>query len=194
MMSDTLVQRQQLRRQLRQARRQLSPYQQQQASQQIALRFARLFIFKRAKRIAFYQASDGELNPQLLIKLAIKLKKHCYLPVLQRFPNQELGFVQIKHNTRLHKHRFGFKEPKHQPRLFIHQLDLVCLPLVGFDKYGHRLGMGGGFYDRSLAKKKFSQVYKLGIAHDCQQLTALEAAPWDITLNAVLTPTRCYIV
>ncbi len=194
MMSHPLHQRQQLRHQLRQTRRQLSRYYQQKASQQIAQRIMRLACFKRAKHIAFYQASDGELNPQSLIKLALKLNKHCYLPVLQRFPNQELGFVQIKHNTRLHKHRFGFKEPKQHPRLFIHQLDLVCLPLVGFDRYGNRLGMGGGFYDRSLAKKKFSQLYKLGIAHDCQLLNGLEAAPWDIKLNAVLTPTRCYLV
>lgn len=186
------LQRKQLRQQLRSQRRQLSPYQQKLASKKIALRLIRLPQFKQAKYIAFYQAADGEINPHLLIKLALKHHKQCYLPVLQRFPNQELGFVRIYANSRLHKHRFGFKEPKQKPRLFIYQLDMVCMPLVGFDKNCQRLGMGGGFYDRSLAKKKYHQVVKLGLAHDCQQVSQIPTASWDIALDAVLTPTVLY--
>jgi 5-formyltetrahydrofolate cyclo-ligase len=186
-------QRKQLRQQLRKQRRQLSPYQQKVASKKIALRLIRLTQFKQAKRIAFYQAADGEINTQLLIKIALKHHKHCYLPVLQRFPNQELGFVRIYANSRLHKHRFGFKEPKQKPRLFIYQLDIVCMPLVGFDKHCQRLGMGGGFYDRSLAAKKYCHVFKLGLAHDCQQVNNIPTASWDIALDAVVTPTQYYL-
>jgi 5-formyltetrahydrofolate cyclo-ligase len=177
-----------LRRQLRQQRRQLSPFQQKIASQKIVLRLRQLAIFKRAKHIGFYQAADGELNPLPLLKLALKHQKHCYLPVLRRFPNHELGFVRVTTHSRLHKHRFGFKQPQQKPRLWIHKLDVVCMPLVGFDNYGHRLGMGGGFYDRSLARKKYHRPFKLGLAHDCQRLDYIEPAPWDMTLDAILTP------
>lgn len=185
--------RKKLRQQLRQKRRHLTPHQQKIAAKKTAQRLVKLPNFKTAQRIAFYQATDGELNPKALIKLALKHHKKCYLPVLRRFPNNELGFVRIYANSRLHKHRFGFKEPKYRPRLFIHQMDMVCLPLVGFDNRCQRLGMGGGFYDRSLARKKWGQVFTVGLAHECQQVTQIPIAAWDIALNAVLTPTRCYL-
>jgi 5-formyltetrahydrofolate cyclo-ligase len=72
-------------------------------------------------------------------------------------------------------------------------MDMVCLPLVGFDNRCQRLGMGGGFYDRSLARKKWGKVFTVGLAHECQQVTQIPIAAWDIALNAVLTPTRCYL-
>ena len=82
------------------------------------------------------------------------------------------------------------KEPKNGRKLFIYQLDMVCMPLVGFDRQCHRLGMGGGFYDRSLANNKNPKLTKLGLAHDCQQVDVLANQPWDIPLDGVLTPTH----
>jgi 5-formyltetrahydrofolate cyclo-ligase len=184
--------RKQLRQQLRQQRRQLTPHQQKIAANKTAQRLLKLPYFNIAQKIAFYQATDGELNPLPLIKLALKHHKECYLPVLRRFPKHELAFVRIYANSRLHKHRFGFKEPKYRPRLFIHQMDMVCLPLVGFDSDCQRLGMGGGFYDRSLARKKWSRLFTLGLGHDCQQVVQIPVAAWDMRLSAVLTPTQGY--
>lgn len=191
-MSALLTQRQQLRQQLRRQRRSLSVFQQQQAAKNICQRVIKLKVFKQAQRIAFYQAADGELNPRYLLKLALAYGKHCYLPVLRRFPKQELAFVRVNKHSRLCKHRFGFKEPKQWPRLFIHQMDMVCMPLLGFDKQCQRLGMGGGFYDRSLARKKITTVFKLGLAHDCQYVNQLPIASWDMPLDAVVTPSRYY--
>ncbi|MCC6373677.1 MAG: 5-formyltetrahydrofolate cyclo-ligase [Moraxellaceae bacterium] len=185
--------RKQLRQQLRQKRRQLTPNQQKNAAKKTAQRLVKLPCFKTAQRIAFYQATDGELNPQALIKLALKHHKKCYLPVLRRFPKYELAFVRIYAHSRLHKHRFGFKEPQGRPRLFIHQLDMVCMPLVGFDSHCQRLGMGGGFYDRSLARKKWGQAFTVGLAHQCQQVTQIPIAAWDMALNAVLTPNQSHL-
>ena len=116
--------------------------------------------------------------------------KSCYLPVLRRFPKAQLGFVKVAPDSRLHRHRFGMKEPKFGRRLFIYQLDVVCMPLVGFDDKGNRLGMGGGFYDRSLAHHKNPRLIKLGLAHDCQQVDVLPTNTWDIALTGVLTPTQ----
>ena len=184
------LQRQQLRQQLRHQRRSLSVHQQQQAAKKICQQILKLKAFKQAQRIAFYQAADGELNPRYVLKLALAYGKHCYLPVLRRFPKQELAFVRVSKHSRLCKHRFGFKEPKQRPRLFIYQLDMICMPLVGFDNQGQRLGMGGGFYDKSLAHYQQKAVFKLGLAHDCQQVKRVPSASWDIALNGILTPTR----
>jgi 5-formyltetrahydrofolate cyclo-ligase len=98
-----------LRKSLRQLRRSLSPYQQQQAAKKITYQFAKTSIFKNAKKIGFYQASDGEINPQYLLKLAYAQGKSCYLPVLRRFPKFELGFIKVSPYCRLHRHRFGMK-------------------------------------------------------------------------------------
>lgn len=185
-----LEQRQQLRKLLRQRRRSLSSYQQKHAARQLMQAFRQLVVLKNAQKIAFYQAADGEINPFLLMQLTWLYGKHCYLPVLRRFPNQELGFIRVYRHSRLHRHRFGFKEPKATRMLFSHQLDMVCLPLVGFDSSGQRLGMGGGFYDRSFARSPKKKVYKLGLAHDCQQVEQLHSQAWDIPLDAILTPSQ----
>ena len=179
-----------LRKTLRQLRRSLNTYQQQLAAKHLVYRLAKTTPFKNAKKIGFYQASDGEINPKYLLKLAHAQGKSCYLPVLRRFPKFELGFIKVSPYCRLHRHRFGMKEPKNGRKLFIYQLDMVCMPLVGFDRQCHRLGMGGGFYDRSLANNKNPKLIKLGLAHDCQQVDVLVNQPWDIPLDGVLTPTH----
>ena len=66
------------------------------------------------------------------------------------------------------------------------------MPLVGFDNKGNRLGMGGGFYDRTLANldRLSYRPLLIGVAHDCQQADALPVMQWDIPLNAIVTPTQ----
>jgi 5-formyltetrahydrofolate cyclo-ligase len=182
--------RQQLRKTLRQRRRSLTAYQQQQAAKQIALRLINSPLMAKCQKIGFYLAMDGEISPHYLLRLALARGKSCYLPVLRRFPKSELGFVKITATSRLYRHDFGMKEPRQRPRLFINQLDLVCMPLVGFNKQGHRLGMGGGFYDRSLARCQNKRLMKLGLAHDCQEVDALINQPWDIPLHGVVTATQ----
>ena len=64
------------------------------------------------------------------------------------------------------------------------------MPLVGFDRLGHRLGMGGGFYDRTFAAEswRFRRPCLIGVAHDCQEVEQLSAQPWDVPLDALVTP------
>ena len=189
-----LTDRKTLRQTLRQRRRSLSRHQHQQAAKKLALRLANHPWFGRSQHIAFYQAADGELDTHYLLRLALAYGKTCYLPVLRRFPKQQLGFVRIQRHSRLYKHRFGIKEPRYGRRVFSYQLDMVCLPLVGFDRHGQRLGMGGGFYDRSLASYKNRAVLNVGLAHDCQQVERLANAAWDIPLHAIFTPTKQWLV
>ncbi len=76
------------------------------------------------------------------------------------------------------------------------KLDLILLPLVGFDTHCHRLGMGKGFYDRSLEflnhRQHWRKPHILGLAHDFQRVESLPADPWDVPLQGVVTDKSFY--
>lgn len=186
--------RQQLRQQLRAKRRALSHAEQVRAANQLAHHLSQQLWFIRAGHIAFYLPNDGEIDPSPLLRLALAQGKHCYLPVVQA--NKSLQFRRY-YGQPLRANRYGIGEPKRgeqwRPSWL---LDLVLLPLVGFDADGNRLGMGGGFYDRSFAARAgrpTRQIRLVGLAHACQQVPKLPAAPWDKSLTAVATPSRLYL-
>lgn len=185
--------RSQLRRQLRQTRRNLTCEQQHQASRQLLRQLVQHPLYRRSRHIAFYLANDGEINPQLLLQHARHLGKHCYLPVLDSWPHGRMQFQRLTASQRWTSNRFGIHEPAfnrdHQVRPW--RLDLVFMPLVGFDGQGNRLGMGGGFYDRAFAFRRRRQHWPgprlLGLAHACQKVGQLPAAPWDIPLDGIVS-------
>ncbi len=153
-------------------------------------------LFLRSRHIAFYLPNDGEIDPRPLLAAALACGKHCYLPVLKPGSENRLWFVRYDLDTPLYKNRFGIPEPRADYRRAIDatQLDLVLMPLVGFDAAGGRMGMGGGFYDRTFAyknKSPSSKTYLLGLAHSCQRVEQLDVAPWDIPLAAIATPCWC---
>lgn len=152
-------------------------------------------LFRNAKSIAFYIANDGELDPTLLLQRALALGKACYLPVLGK-GTPSLSFARYRAGDKLLRNRFNIPEPlPYKEKLAGFQLDMVCVPLVGFDSRGNRLGMGGGFYDRTFAERlryRKGRPLLLGLAHQCQQVTALPAQPWDVPLDAIATEMDFY--
>ncbi len=190
-MTTTPDPRQALRKELRARRNSLNPTQQEAASAWALRHLMKSPKFLRAQHVALYIAADGELNPNLIAEQLWKMGKHCYLPVLHPRSEGQLWFVEYTPNTELKPNRFGIPEPDHrQERKFApNLLDVVLLPLVGFDRRGGRLGMGGGFYDRTFAfhKGKKTKPYLIGMAHSCQEVEMLETADWDIPLYAVVT-------
>ena len=190
------VSRAQLRRQLRKRRRALSRAQQRAAARRLQRAMAQDLRFIRARHIAFYLANDGEIDPAPLMQHARRLGKHCYLPVLSRWPSTTMRFQRLATGQRWQHNRFGIREPRAQRSLQVKawRLDLVLLPLVGFDTAGNRLGMGGGFYDRAFAWRRWRTHTRrprlLGLAHHCQQVEHLDGASWDIPLDAVVTDRR----
>ena len=187
-----------LRRQLRQARRQLSPTRQRLAARELYRQLAQHPVFRRARHIAFYLPNDGEIDPRPLMLEAQRRGKATYLPVLNAWPRTRMVFQRIMPNERLRPNRFGIAEPafrlNRQRRIWT--LDLVLMPLVGFDEHGGRLGMGGGFYDRSLAyrgrRKNGHKPTLLGLAHECQKVDRLPLEPWDVSLQATVTDKSWY--
>lgn len=178
-----------LRSLLRRKRRTLSATQQATSAQGLYRQLAQHAWFRRARDIALYLSSDGEISPHLILQEAQQRKKNVYLPVVSCWPERHMVFQRITAATRWRKNRFGIIEPvpdtRQQRRLWT--LDLICLPLVGFDAHGGRLGMGGGFYDRSLAGCVLPLPPLLGLAHSCQQVERLPLEPWDMPLDAVVT-------
>jgi len=187
-----------LRQRLRQQRRQLSPQQQHHAAQQLSKRLCHHPLFLRSQHIAVYLPHRGEMSLHPLIKRAWSMGKRCYLPVLKAH-KPALWFIPYTPETPLKNNRFGIPEPRH---LNFHHarpawaFDLVLTPLVGFDNHGQRLGMGGGFYDRSFAYILKSQQQRRcplwGVAYDIQHISRLPIRTWDVPLSGVCTQTGIY--
>ena len=190
-MSSHLDSRQTLRRQLRQARRSLSSEQQLSAAKALLRCFQEQLSNPQivdAKRIALYLSNDGEISPHLLCEYFWQQNIQTYLPVIQ---GKQLTFALYSADTIWQENVYGIKEPITMDYLSGGELDIVLLPLVGFDSEGGRLGMGGGFYDRTFANKRTDEAPLLiGLAHDCQHVNRLPVEGWDVPLQAILTPTH----
>ena len=190
--------RTELRRLLRQRRRQLTPLEQRRAARDLYRQLSHHPLFRRARHVALYLANDGEIDPALLLREAQRRGKATYLPVLNPWPRTRMVFQRLRKGEKLRPNRFGIPEPHfyRARQRKARTLDLICLPLVGFDERGGRLGMGGGFYDRSLAyldlRKNWHKPTLMGMAHQCQQVDHLALASWDVPLQATVTDRGWY--
>ncbi|HDM8040366.1 5-formyltetrahydrofolate cyclo-ligase [Vibrio fluvialis] len=188
--------RHELRKLVRQQRNQLSSDIQYQASQDLICRFAALPEMQTCHHIALYLSTDGELDTQPLIEWLWSQGKAVYLPVLHPFSAGHLLFLHYQSSTPMTYNKFGILEPKLDQTLVkpVKELDLICTPLVAFDSHGHRLGMGGGYYDRTLAHwfKTGEGAQPMGLAHDCQHVEQLPTEAWDIPLPKIVTPNQIW--
>lgn len=190
--------RNQLRKEIRRLRRSLSPTQQQQASISLLRTMRNRPDFRRAKSIAMYLPNDGEISPEPLIEHCWKTGKQVYLPVLHPILHNRLWFVPYTPQTRMIRNIYGIKEPKLLPstRRAAWALDLVLLPLVAFDPKGNRMGMGGGYYDRTFSFKNQRKGLRgpslIGLAHEIQKVEELPVESWDIPLTGIVTDANSY--
>ncbi len=188
----------QLRKNIRSKRRKLSLQTQKIHSNFMARQASACHPLQHSKRIAFYFANDGEMDPAPLVQRALQAGKRCYFPVLRNRPTKSLWFRAYKRNQKLDLNRFGIPEPAASNRSITKPwgLDLIIMPLVAFDLAGNRLGMGGGYYDRTLSYRLNRSHWKgpklIGIAHELQRVDSLPAKHWDIPLDAVITEKRLY--
>ena len=184
-----------LRRQLKAARNALRPAARRRAAR-AALRLAlRHGLLLRAQRIGFYLPQGGEFDAHPLLNQALWMQRACYLPVLPG-RGRVMRFGRMGRDTRMKANRYGIPEPMDARPLRARQLDLLLMPLVGFDREGHRLGMGGGYYDATLAFMRHRRWWRkprlVGLAYECQQVETLPHEPWDMPLDAVLTERRLH--
>ncbi|WNC73249.1 5-formyltetrahydrofolate cyclo-ligase [Thalassotalea psychrophila] len=198
--------RAQIRADIRRLRQQLTKLEQQQASAAISAKLSLHPQVVAADSIAVYLANDGELDLVDFIQWCWQQNKQVYLPVIHPFCKGNLLFLHYLPSTPLVNNKYGISEPKLNVGnvLPVAQLDVLITPLVAFDSTGNRIGMGGGFYDRTLAtwhklfiqqpkqsnKQHSKQIkpFPLGVAHTCQKIAEVPVEHWDIPLAEILSP------
>ena len=145
-------------------------------------------VYQQADSIAVYHAIERECSLQVLVNHAWTAGKQVFLPILHR---ELLEFGRWTEQTCLQKNRYGIDEPTSSESMKADKLDLVLAPLVAFDQHGTRIGMGGGYYDRTfafLAERARSAGSRLvGVAYEFQRTALPDPRPWDIPLDAVVT-------
>lgn len=185
-----------LRQEFRKRRQQLSQTEQQQAAQDLVINCCNYTPFKVAKNIACYLSNDGELDTQYIIEYCWQKHISVLLPVVDPQKVGHLQFLVHQAKAPMQRNQYGIAEPvwSADKVLAIDEIDIIFTPLVAFDMQGNRLGMGGGYYDRTLAtlSEHHNAPQLIGLAHDCQQAENLPLQSWDIPLQGVITPTQIF--
>ena len=181
-----------LRQSLRARRRMLTRSEQRAAGLAAALRLARLPQWRHARHVGMYLPADGELGLPAALWASLRARGgRVYLPAVTA-RRQPLQFRPPGSVRTWQRNLFGLRQPGAgmgaQP---VRKLDLVLVPLVAFDPCGTRLGMGGGFYDRTFARPARRPLL-VGLAHDFQCCAKLKAERFDVPLAAVVTPERLW--
>jgi 5-formyltetrahydrofolate cyclo-ligase len=191
---DNAATRRSQRQSLRDARRALPAVDRIRAADALADRLLALPFAPADGYVAGYWAVDGEIG---LHAWQLRLPPNCIycLPVLGE--DRVLRFAPWRSGDALVSNRYGIPEPDVASASLLTAADmaLVVLPLVGFDGDGHRLGMGGGWYDRTFAFRSSASPppYLAGAAFDLQRLPAIGAEAWDVRLDAVCTGTTTHL-
>lgn len=181
---------------MRTLRRSLKRNDRLQLENNITRQISSQLLFRRRQRWALYIANDGEPSLDRLLQKLLRCGRDVYVPVLHPVHPGRLCFARYQPGQRMHSNRFGIAEPRPPLRTApLWTFSVICMPLVAFDSRGNRLGMGGGYYDRSFAPYRknatkngtvlLERPLKLGIAFGFQETSAIEAKAWDIPLDAI---------
>ncbi|HWP94681.1 MAG TPA: 5-formyltetrahydrofolate cyclo-ligase [Gammaproteobacteria bacterium] len=186
--------RSELRSLLRARRRALDAAGRERASRALATRLLTLATVDAAARLAAYVPFDGEIDPLPFLHAARAAGRQVYLPRLGG--DGRLEFVAWHPGLPLVPNRFGILEPADGEVCAARALDVVIAPLVAFDAAGNRLGMGGGWYDRTFAFLKApdrpAKPHLIGVAYEFQRVPQLPSADWDVPLDGVATDAGWY--
>lgn len=175
-----------LRKKLRLVLSGISKAARRRKSKKALARLVKTQTFKAANRILIYMALPSELDTEPLMQSALKAGKEVYAPCIQK-NRKQLLLYKIEGAHHLKKGSYGIREPrKHAARKgAIGKIDLVIVPGLGFDRKGNRLGRGGGYFDRLLAKA--THAAKIGLAFKEQRVTRIPVEAHDIPVDRVIT-------
>lgn len=185
--------RDQLRRDMRAARRRIAPSARVNAARRIAAMADRANLLRPGTRVAVYHAYGHEADALPLTKRAWRRGCQVFLPVITHRRASRMEFFRFEPHTQLRRNAFGIPEPDASTakRIPARHLDIIFMPLVAFDDRGWRLGSGAGFYDRCVhhlrPARRWRRPKLIGIAYAQQHVDRLAASPWDIPMDAVIT-------
>ena len=193
MASCNVTLRTEIRRLIRTRRRRLTAAQRRTADDKINRHLTASPVFQYARRLAGFIANDGEPNLNTAMHTAWMQRKHWHLPKIGLTHSNRLWFAPYAPCDPLALNRFGIPEPDHPAKAATQPwaIQLLLMPLVAFDGTGNRLGMGKGYYDRTLNflhhRRCWRKPVLMGIAYECQRVDAIPVQPWDIPLDGVVT-------
>jgi len=189
MMIDSSTTTKNLRTEARQARRAMTPVQRAHASRRITDRFLGSRYFLQSDTIACYVSTWDEVDTSAIIERAWRAKKRIFLPVLAA--HDHMIFRETLADTGLSRNEFGLWEPVSGKEIDARELDVVVTPLVAFDDQNNRIGMGGGYFDRTFAflagRNRWLRPKLIGVAFECQRVQKIARNPWDIRVFNVFT-------
>jgi len=188
-MTSTDRKKNELRRKCRQTRAELTTSYRDDASSRICDTITRAGFFRRSNNIGCYLPSDEEVDTWPIIARAFSMGKQISVPILRK--NGSMRFRELSPDSTLLPNIFGLLEPQEGKFVDPHRLDIVITPLVAFDSSGNRIGMGGGYFDRTFSFLKGRKLWRhpklIGAAFDCQRVSSIAPNPWDIGLFRVVT-------
>ena len=166
----------------------------EEKSRLLARNLSRYLPFRRCKKLAVYLPLPEEIDTSPVIELAQRLHKLIYVPVIvtEVWQKQSMMFAPYSPGkTPLRENRFGVQEPAVKPGSCILgiNLEIVCVPVVGFNDRCDRIGMGGGYYDKAFDRRRFQRSHLVGLAFEGQQ-SDFEPARHDVPMQAVITEGR----
>jgi 5-formyltetrahydrofolate cyclo-ligase len=182
-----------LRRQLRARRKAIGVSLRHAASNTLVGLALRHRLLAKGRRIGIYMPSNSEIDVLPLLDRALAMRAHCFLPIVPGQGRKRMWFSQMGERPAWVLNRYGIPEDRHPlaKQVRVHSLDLLFMPLLGFDARGYRLGMGGGYYDASLAYLKRFRHWRrprvVGVAFSVQEVERVPNDPWDIPMDGVLT-------
>jgi 5-formyltetrahydrofolate cyclo-ligase len=183
------AERRALRKAIRAQRKALSPEQRQAAAQRVAGFIANAVHLYPKQRVAIYSPLPDELDTQPLLELLKRHRCDIYLPRLIDLRRKRMRFFPLA--AAMKPNLLGILEPEGARWIGARWLDLVFVPMVGFDMTGMRLGMGAGYYDRAFAYRRWRQTWRgpklIGVAYAFQHIDRIEAAAHDVLLDAIAT-------
>ncbi|WP_019673292.1 5-formyltetrahydrofolate cyclo-ligase [Psychrobacter lutiphocae] len=158
----------------------------------------------KGAKVGIYIDAFGELPTQPILSWCQRMGYSAYIPVVNSLgkDNKHIRFTPVFHSKLINiptlRHNFGMRESKQRHYLWADELDLILCPLVAADEQGNRMGMGGGFYDTTLARSyqysssQFLRRHPLrvGWCYEFQVVEQLDTQPWDVPLNALITPEK----
>lgn len=178
-----------IRAEILELRRNLSTEDRRDASAAIADRVLNSNVFRRARNVGCYIATAHEVDTREIILRARAMKKRIFAPVMTK--TQRMLFKEVSANGDVCKNSYGIMEPVTGDVIAPKDLDVVLAPCVVFDALGNRIGMGGGYFDRTFAflrhRRHFFRPKMLGLAFECQKVEKINANPWDIRVFLTIT-------
>ena len=184
-----------IRKIIKEKRSQLSEKELSLTSKAITERIRSFKFSKELTKIGIYYAVNNEVDVHPLCEILWQENKRVYLPIVEK---KKLLFGEYRNTSNLKNNRFKIPEPivGLESQISAFELDLIFMPLVAFDPMGNRIGMGGGFYDRTLDNKQLDNDLKkpilVGVAYEFQKQNQIQPNSWDIPLDMIFTESKIY--